>query len=145
VVSVVRVLASIWVVVVRVLLMTALAMCTSVYSYSYYSYQSDWCDQNARWEGSKRPTEAKWQSRAALLRHRRTALCRGPLSRARDRRRHDGDYAAALKMFRRVPKARTRRVGDERFFVCEGHLEHDRRISAPSVAVAHVLEGGTDG
>jgi hypothetical protein len=42
----------------------------------------------------------------------------------------DADYSVALGMFRGVHrrKVRTRRVGDERFFVCQEHFERDPRI-----------------
>ena len=43
---------------------------------------------------------------------------------------HCDDYAAALEMFRgiRRRKVRTRRQGDERFFICEQHLASDPRM-----------------
>ena len=44
---------------------------------------------------------------------------------------HTDSYADALKMFRgiRRQKARSRRVGDERFYVCREHLENDSRMA----------------
>ena len=42
----------------------------------------------------------------------------------------DAEYSTALEMFRgiRRRKLRTRRVRDERFFVCQEHFERDPRI-----------------
>jgi hypothetical protein len=44
---------------------------------------------------------------------------------------YDGDYAVALRIFRGVKreKIRSRRVGDERLYVCSEHLENDRRMA----------------
>jgi hypothetical protein len=42
---------------------------------------------------------------------------------------HDADYAVALELFRAIHRrSRTRRAGDEQFFVCEYHREHDARM-----------------
>jgi hypothetical protein len=43
----------------------------------------------------------------------------------------DEDYSRALGLFRRVcrEKIQTRRLGDERFFVCREHLEQDPRMA----------------
>jgi hypothetical protein len=39
---------------------------------------------------------------------------------------HKDDYGLAQEIFRGVHrKLRSRRAGDERFFACEDHLEHD--------------------
>jgi hypothetical protein len=45
---------------------------------------------------------------------------------------HTDSYGRALEMFRRIrrEKVRCRRVGDERFFVCQEHLDHDQRMAA---------------
>jgi hypothetical protein len=45
---------------------------------------------------------------------------------------HHGDYAIALELFRGVrrEKVRSRRQGDEPFFVCPEHLERDPRMAA---------------
>jgi hypothetical protein len=42
----------------------------------------------------------------------------------------DGDYAAALAIFRGIRRAtvRTRRVGDERLFICKHHRDTDPRV-----------------
>jgi hypothetical protein len=47
---------------------------------------------------------------------------------------HDGDYSAALEMFRGIRRkaVRARRAGDERFFVCRRHLDGDRRMKGLS-------------
>ena len=44
---------------------------------------------------------------------------------------HTDDYAAALALFRgtRRAKIHARRSGDERFYVCNEHLEHDGRMA----------------
>ena len=44
---------------------------------------------------------------------------------------HDDDYSAALGLFRgtRREKIRTRRLGEERFFVCREHMERDPRMA----------------
>jgi hypothetical protein len=44
---------------------------------------------------------------------------------------HTDRYADALEIFRgiRREKVRSRRLGDERFFVCQEHLEHDQRMA----------------
>jgi hypothetical protein len=43
---------------------------------------------------------------------------------------HTDSYADALALFRGVhrQKVRIRRLGDERFFVCQHHLECDERM-----------------
>jgi hypothetical protein len=43
----------------------------------------------------------------------------------------DAQYSVALEMFRGIhrQRVRTRRVGDERFFVCRDHLERDQRMA----------------
>jgi hypothetical protein len=45
---------------------------------------------------------------------------------------HTDSYAEALRLFRglRRQKVRSRRLGDERFFVCRDHLDHDQRMAA---------------
>jgi hypothetical protein len=44
---------------------------------------------------------------------------------------HTDSYADALEVFRgiRREKIRSRRLGDERFFVCQQHLDHDQRMA----------------
>jgi hypothetical protein len=44
---------------------------------------------------------------------------------------HDGCYAAGLKEFRGIHRAkvRTRRIGDERFYACATHLKTDPRMA----------------
>jgi hypothetical protein len=43
----------------------------------------------------------------------------------------DADYSEALALFRgrRRDVLRTRRVGDEHFYACQHHLEHDARMA----------------
>jgi hypothetical protein len=45
---------------------------------------------------------------------------------------HAESYADALELFRGVSrqKIRSRRLGDERFFACQRHLDHDQRMTA---------------
>jgi hypothetical protein len=44
---------------------------------------------------------------------------------------HTDSYAVALELFRGVhrEKVRSRRFGDERFFVCQQHLDSDQRMA----------------
>jgi hypothetical protein len=45
---------------------------------------------------------------------------------------HTDSYAEALELFRgiRREKVHSRRLGDERFFVCRAHMESDERVAA---------------
>jgi hypothetical protein len=44
---------------------------------------------------------------------------------------HTDCYADALERFRGIRgKVRSRRPGDERFFTCQAHLDHDGRMAA---------------
>jgi hypothetical protein len=45
---------------------------------------------------------------------------------------HTDSYAAALEMFRGIRRetVRSRRMGDERLFACQEHLDHDKRMAA---------------
>jgi hypothetical protein len=53
--------------------------------------------------------------------------CRNPI----EAEVHAGDYATALMMFRGIRRenVRSRRAGDEHFYVCAYHLEHDPRMA----------------
>jgi hypothetical protein len=52
----------------------------------------------------------------------------------------------ALEMFRgsRRVKVRARRVGDEHFYACKYHLDHDQRMARLQSAKTHVLGGTHD-